>query len=58
MRLLDNIRIRDAVRGFLATSANMGTLDEILQEAGYRPDGENWRTPEFGSMDRLTMSLK
>ena len=27
--------IRDAVRGFLAASAEMGTLDEILREAGY-----------------------
>lgn len=25
--------IRDAVRGFLETSADMGTLDEILQES-------------------------
>ena len=28
--------IRDAVRGFLAASADLGTLDEILREAGYR----------------------
>jgi len=26
--------IRDAVRGFLETSAEMGTLDEILRETG------------------------
>jgi predicted RNase H-like HicB family nuclease len=26
--------IRDAVRGFLETSAEMGTLAEILEEAG------------------------
>src|ERR1700676_231916 len=50
--------IRDAVRGFLATSADMGTLDEILQEAGYEREGESWRAPEFVSIDRLTMSLK
>jgi hypothetical protein len=31
--------IRDAVRGFLATSADMGTLGEILEEAGYRQEG-------------------
>jgi hypothetical protein len=28
--------IRDAARGFLATSAELGTLEEILEEAGYR----------------------
>lgn len=50
--------IRDAVRGFLAASADMGTLDEILTEAGYQPEGEGWRAPEFVSVDRLTMSLK
>jgi len=50
--------IRDAVRGFLAASAEMGTLDEILHEAGYEPEGEGWRAPEFVSLDRLTMSVK
>jgi predicted RNase H-like HicB family nuclease len=50
--------IRDAVRGFLATSADLGTLDEILNEAGYKPEGEGWRAPEFVSVDRLTMSMK
>jgi predicted RNase H-like HicB family nuclease len=28
--------IRDAVQGFLETSAEMGTLEESLEEAGYR----------------------
>ena len=50
--------IRDAVRGFLAASEDLGTLDEILQEAGYAPEGDGWRAPEFVSMDRLTMSIK
>jgi len=50
--------IRDAVRGFLKTSESMGTLDEILEEAGYRREGRNWRAPEFVSLDRLTMSLQ
>jgi predicted RNase H-like HicB family nuclease len=50
--------IRDAVRGFLATSADLGTLDEILEEAGYKLEGEGWRAPEFVSIDRFTMSMK
>jgi predicted RNase H-like HicB family nuclease len=50
--------IRDAVRGFLAASAGLGTLDEILEEAGYKPEGEGWRAPEFVSVDHLTMSIK
>lgn len=28
--------IREAVQGFLETSTAMGTLDEILEEAGYQ----------------------
>ena len=50
--------IRDAVRGFIESSAHMGTLDEILKEAGYEREGEKWRAPEFVSVDRLTMSVK
>lgn len=50
--------IRDAVRGFLKTSASMGTLDEILEESGYRREDEKWRAPEFVSLDRFTMSLQ
>jgi predicted RNase H-like HicB family nuclease len=49
--------IRDAVRGFLAASADLGTLDEILREAGYDREGDAWRAPEFVSVDRLTMSI-
>jgi hypothetical protein len=36
----------------------MGTLPEILEEAGYEREGETWRAPEFVSLDRLTMSVK
>jgi predicted RNase H-like HicB family nuclease len=50
--------IRDAVRGFLETSAELGTLEEILLEAGYMRDGQAWRAPEFVSLGRYTLSLK
>ena len=50
--------IQDAVDGFLEASAEMGTLEEILQEAGYQRDGQTWRAPEFVSLDRLTTSVK
>jgi predicted RNase H-like HicB family nuclease len=49
---------RDAIRGFLETSAEMGTLTEILEEAGYEREGETWRAPQFVSLDRLTVSVK
>ena len=50
--------IQDAVRGFLETSAEMGTLDEILEEAGYRRVGKTWKPPEFVSFDHLTLSIR
>jgi len=50
--------IRDAVRGFVETSEEMGTLTEILEEAGYERTGDTWRAPEFVSLDRLTLSVK
>ena len=50
--------IQDAVRGFLETSQEMGTLKEILEEAGYQLEGETWRAPEFVSLDHLSLSLK
>jgi hypothetical protein len=49
--------IRDAVRGFLETCSDRGTLDEILQDAGCEREGEHWRAPEFVSLDRLSMSF-
>ena len=50
--------IRDAVRGFVETSSERGTLAEILREAGYEQAGNTWRAPEFVSLDRLTLSVK
>ena len=50
--------IRDAVDGFLETSAEMGTLREILEEAGYERVGQTWRAPQFVSLGRLTTSLR
>jgi len=49
--------VRDAVCGFLETSAEMGTLPEILEEAGYEREGEKWRPPEFISLDRSSVSV-
>jgi predicted RNase H-like HicB family nuclease len=49
--------IQDAVEGFLETSRDLGTLDEILQEAGYRRKGVAWQPPEFVALDRMTVRL-
>jgi hypothetical protein len=49
--------IRDAVRGFLETSEEIGTLAEILEEAGYQRDGSSWRSPELVASDRLSVGI-
>jgi predicted RNase H-like HicB family nuclease len=50
--------IRDAVQGFLETSRDMGTLDWVLEEAGYRKIGGSWLAPEFVALDRETASVR
>jgi predicted RNase H-like HicB family nuclease len=50
--------IRDAVQGFLETSVKMGTLDEILEEAGYEKKGGFWEAPEFVGLDRQKVSVR
>ena len=50
--------IREAVRGFLETSADMGTLSQILEEAGYRRRGDQWEAPEFVALDRERASVQ
>jgi predicted RNase H-like HicB family nuclease len=47
--------IRDAVRGFLETSEEMGTLTDVLEESGYRLENGEWHAPEFVSLDRLSV---
>ena len=49
--------IRDAVQGFLETSEEMGTLADVLEEAGYWLEDGHWRAPEFVALDRLSVSL-
>jgi predicted RNase H-like HicB family nuclease len=49
--------IRDAVQGFLETSATLGTLSQVLEEAGYKRQGDLWESPEFISLDRLRASV-
>lgn len=49
--------IGDAVRGFLEAAEESGTLEELLDEAGYRREGGGWRAPELVSIDRLSVGL-
>jgi predicted RNase H-like HicB family nuclease len=49
--------IKDAVEEFLHTAKARGTLHDILEEAGYRLEGEHWVASEVASNGRMTVSL-
>lgn len=42
----------EAVELFLATASDMGTLDDILMEAGYRLKGRKWLSPSWVAIER------
>ncbi len=42
----------EAVQAFLLTAQDMGTLKEILDEAGYNVRGNEWVSPEWISIER------
>ena len=49
------MNLRDAMKGFLKSAAKIGTLDEILEEAGYIHKHRHWSDPELVVMDRVTI---
>ena len=44
----------EAVGLFLRTIAERGTLAEVLEEAGYAPDGVGWRSPAWVGVERAS----
>lgn len=42
----------EAVRLFVRTAAQHGTLTEVLEEAGYVREGETWRSPTWVALER------
>lgn len=49
--------IRDAVSGFIGTAKQMGTLTEILEEAGYRRENGEWHEPELVGVEQMHLGL-
>ena len=49
--------LKEAVRLFLEEAENMGTLEQILEEAGYSKTREKMAGPKFISVQRLTLPL-
>ena len=51
--------IHDAIEGFLETSQELGTLEEILEEAGFQLKKGSWRPlKKFVSLDHIDVALK
>lgn len=44
--------LREAVELYLSTSAEVGTLAEVLEEAGYKPQGKHWISPTWVAIER------
>ncbi len=42
----------EAVKLFLNTARDHGTLDEVLEDAGYGFDGTQWRSPDWVGVER------
>ena len=48
----------EAVRGFLATCADMGTLRHVLEDAGYRlNEADVWQSPQWIAVERREAAL-
>jgi predicted RNase H-like HicB family nuclease len=47
----------EAVRLFLATAADQGSLEEILQDAGYELRGGEWLSPSWVATERHSTAL-
>ena len=50
--------IADAVRGFLETAKDLGTLNDILQEAGYQFEDGRWKEPELVGVEHMSVGLR
>ena len=49
--------LKQAVRLFLEEAEKMGTLDQILEEAGYSKNKEKLAPPKFISVQRMSLPL-
>jgi predicted RNase H-like HicB family nuclease len=47
----------EAVRVFLLTAADLGTLEQVLEESGYERHGDRWICPAFVAVERHELAL-
>ena len=49
--------LEQAVRLFLRTAEDHGTLKEVLEEAGYVLDGAQWRSPAWVGIEQASVAV-
>ena len=49
--------LKDALRGFLKSAYKMGTMEEILSEAGYIHKKQKWFDPQLLVLDRFSLKV-
>lgn len=47
----------EAVRLFLKTAADAGTLEELLEECGYQRSADGWTSPAFVALERHAVAV-
>lgn len=51
------IALDEAVHLFLVTASDIGTLDEILQETGYKFQDGKWVSPEWVAIEKHSVTM-
>ena len=46
------LALEEAVKLFLKTAEQHGTLADVLEEAGYENDGSRWQSPDWVCFER------
>ncbi len=49
--------LREAVEAFLEEAQRMGTLTDLLEEAGYQRTPEGWKAPDLLAQERAKVTL-
>ncbi|HEY6001184.1 MAG TPA: hypothetical protein VI078_18010 [bacterium] len=47
----------EAVRLFLGTATETGTLESVLEEAGYERRGDRWESPTWISIEKHSVAM-
>lgn len=51
------LAVDEAVRLFIQTAKDAGTLDDVLAECGYEQNSDGWTSPEFVAVERHRLAV-